>query len=81
MDAIHVLGEEGGEHGKVEGNTILETNHYLWIMHENRCHVKPPLHSNLKTIALKGIMFTNKVKKIKGDIWKQIHKNPKNGWK
>jgi len=37
-------------------------------MHENRCHVKPPLHSNLKTIALKGIMFTNKVKKIKRDI-------------
>jgi len=29
MDAIHVLGEEGGKHGKVEGNTILETNHYL----------------------------------------------------
>jgi hypothetical protein len=29
MDAIHVHVEERGEHGKVEGNTSLETNDYL----------------------------------------------------
>jgi hypothetical protein len=34
MDAIHVHVEEG-EHGKVGGNTPLETNDYLRAMHES----------------------------------------------
>jgi hypothetical protein len=53
MDVIHVHVEKGREHGKVKGNTALEIDDYLWTMHESWCRVKPPLHSNLKTIALK----------------------------
>jgi hypothetical protein len=35
MDVIHVHAEKGGKHGKFEGNTTLETNDYLWMVHES----------------------------------------------
>jgi hypothetical protein len=42
MDAIHVHAEKGGEVGKVKGDIPLETNDYLWAVHESQCCVKPP---------------------------------------
>jgi hypothetical protein len=33
MDAIHVHVEEGGKHGKVEGNIDSKTDDYLWAVH------------------------------------------------
>jgi hypothetical protein len=35
MDTIHIHVEMGGEHGKVGGNTLLETDDFLWMVHEN----------------------------------------------
>ncbi len=35
MDAIHVHAKKRREHGKFEGNTTLETNDYLWMVHES----------------------------------------------
>jgi hypothetical protein len=51
MDAIHVHVEERIEH--VEGNTALETNDYLWIMHESWCCVNPPCTQTLKLLPSK----------------------------
>ncbi len=42
MDEIRVHVEDGGEHGKVGGNAALETNNYLWIVHESWCRATPP---------------------------------------
>jgi hypothetical protein len=53
MDAIHVHVEERGEHGKVEGNTSLETNDYLWIVHESWCCANPPCTQTLKLLLSK----------------------------
>jgi hypothetical protein len=44
MYAINVHAKEGEEHGKVQGNTAFEIDDYLWVVHENWCRVKPPLH-------------------------------------
>jgi hypothetical protein len=48
MDAIHVHTEKGGEHGKIKGNTTLETNDCLWELpvHESWCCAKPPFALN-----------------------------------
>jgi len=46
MYTIHVHAEEGGEHGKVKGNTPLEKDDCLRMVHESWCHVKPCLTLN-----------------------------------
>ncbi len=42
IDAIYVHVEEGGKHGKVKDNVVLETDDCLWVVHESWCHVKSP---------------------------------------